>query len=75
MDASIRTEIIERMRELPAAQQQLVLEIIRSLASQRPQGIPAKDLLPFAGGISAEDAREMVDAIEEACERVDANAW
>jgi hypothetical protein len=75
MDASITKEIVERMHELPAAQQQLVLEIVRSLASQRPQGVAAKDLLAFAGVISAEDAREMIAAIEEGCERVDANAW
>ena len=75
MDASITKEIVERIHELPAAQQQLVLEIVRSLASQRPQGVPAKDLLAFAGVLSAEDAREMVEAIEEGCERVDANAW
>jgi hypothetical protein len=75
MDASITKEIVERMHELPAPQQQLVLEIVRSLASQRPQGVPAKDLLAFAGVISAEDGREMADAIEEGCERVDANAW
>ena len=65
MDPSITKEIVERMHELPAAQQQLVLEIVRSLASQRPQGVPARDLLAFAGVIGAEDAREMVDAIEE----------
>jgi len=75
MDASITKEIVERVHELPAQQQQLVLGIVRSLASQRPQGVPAKDLLALAGVISAEDAREMVDAIEEGCERVDANAW
>jgi len=75
MDPSITKEIVERMHELPAAQQQLVLEIVRSLASQRPQGVLAKDLLALAGVISAEDAREMAEAIEEGCERVDANAW
>ena len=75
MDASITKEIVERVHELPAQQQQLVLGIVRSLASQRPQGVPAKDLLALAGVISAEDALEMVDAIEEGCERVDANAW
>ena len=75
MDAPITKEIVERMHELPAAQQKLVLEIVRSLASQRPQGVPAKDLLAFAGVISAEDAREIAEAIEEGCERVDANAW
>jgi len=75
MDGSITKEIVERVHELPAAQQRLVLEIVRSLGNQRPQGVPARDLLAFAGVISAEDAREMVAAIEEGCERVDANAW
>ena len=74
MDPSITKEIVERMHELPAAQQELVLKIVRSLASQPPQGVPAKDLLPFAGTISAEDARQMSEAIEEGCERVDTNA-
>jgi hypothetical protein len=75
MDLSITKEIVERMHELPTAQQKFVLEIVRSLGSQRPQGVPAKDLLAFAGAISAEDAREMAGAIEEGCERVDTNAW
>jgi len=75
MDPSITQEIVERMHELPAAQQQLVLDIVRSLASKPPQGVPAKDLLAFAGTISAQDAREMADAIQEGCERVDADAW
>jgi len=52
-----------------------VLEVVRSLASHKPQGVPAKDLLPLTGAITAEDARQMMNAIEEGCERVDANAW
>jgi hypothetical protein len=75
MDASITKEVVERMRELPAAQQHLVLEIVKSLANRRPQGVPAKDLLAFAGVISAQDARKMAEAVEERCERVNANAW
>ena len=75
MDTSITQEIVERLHELPASQQQLVLEVVRSLASQKPQGVPAKDLLPLTGAITAEDARQMMNAIEEGCERVDANAW
>jgi hypothetical protein len=75
MDTSITQEIVERLHELPASQQQLVLEVVRSLASQKPQGVPAKDLLALTGAITAEDARQMMDAIEEGCERVDANAW
>jgi hypothetical protein len=75
MDPSITQEIVERLHELPAPQQQLVLEVVRSMASQKPQGVPAKDLLPLTGAITAEDARQMTNAIEEGCERVDTNAW
>ena len=75
MDPSITQEIVARLHELPAAQQQLVLEVVRSLVSAKPQGVPAKDLLPLAGAITAEDARQMMSAIEEGCERVDPNAW
>jgi hypothetical protein len=75
MDPSITQEIVERLHELPASQQQLVLDVVRSMASQKPQGVPAKDLLPLTGAITAEDARQMTNAIEEGCERVDTNAW
>ncbi len=75
MDPSITKEIVERMQELPPPQQRLVLERVRSLAGAPPQGVPAEDLLAFAGVMSPEDARQMSQAIEEACEQVDANAW
>lgn len=43
----------------------------------KPKGTPGKDLLRFAGTISAEDADEMMRAIEEGCERIepDDDAW
>ena len=75
MDVSITQEIVARLNELPVSQQQMVLEVVRSLASPKPQGVPAKDLLPLTGAITDEDARQMINAIEEGCERVDANAW
>ncbi len=75
MDPSITQEIVERLHELPASQQQLVLDVVRSLVSHKPQGVPARDLLPLAGAITAEDARQMMIAVEEGCEKVDPNAW
>ena len=75
MDPTITKEIVERMQELSVAQQRMVLEVVKSLASPPPQGTPARELLASAGVISAEDARQMTQAIEEGCERVDANAW
>jgi hypothetical protein len=32
-------------------------------------------LLKFAGILSPEEAKAMMDAIEEGCERIDANEW
>lgn len=75
MDPSITKEIVERMQGLPVPHQRLVLEVVRSLASVPPQGVPAHDLLAFSGVISPEDARQMSQAIEEGCEQVDADAW
>jgi len=75
MDPSITKEIVERMQELPLPQQRLVLEMVRSLVGTPPQGVPAEELLAFAGVISPEDARQMTQAIDEGCEQVDANAW
>jgi len=75
MDPSITKEIVACMQDLPLPQQRLVLELVRSLATAPPQGVPAQDLLAFAGVISPEDARQMIQAIEEGCEQVDANAW
>jgi len=75
MDPTITKEIVERMQELPVAQQRMVLEMVKSLTGPPPKGTPAHELLACAGVISAEDARQMTQAIEEGCERVDANAW
>jgi hypothetical protein len=71
---SITKEIVERMQELPLPQRRLVLEMVRSLASAPPKGVPAQDLLAFAGVISPEDARQITLAIEQGCEQVDSNA-
>jgi hypothetical protein len=32
-------------------------------------------LLEFAGILTPEEAKEMMDAIEEGCEQIDANEW
>jgi len=40
-----------------------------------PKGVSGRDLLRFAGILDAESAREMEEAIEEGCERVDLDEW
>jgi hypothetical protein len=36
---------------------------------------PGRDLRRFAGVLDPEAAREMIEAIEEGCERVDLDEW
>jgi hypothetical protein len=40
-----------------------------------PVGVPGASLLRFAGAISIEDLDSMTQAIEQGCERTDANEW
>jgi hypothetical protein len=75
MNRPARKEILEQVSKLSPKKQHLVLNFARSLAGQRPMGVPGKELLKFAGCIDPKDLRIMARAIEEACERVDPDAW
>ncbi len=75
MDPAFEKEIVDQLRKLSADRQKLVRAFLRGLHQQSPKGVPGKDLLRFAGTIAPADLREMSAAIEEACERVDADAW
>ena len=75
MDTPIIDEVIEQLKSLPHELQRRVLEFTRALTLSTPRGVPGKQLLRFAGTISPDDARQMREAIEQGCERVDANEW
>ncbi len=66
-------QVVEELKVLPEALQWRVLEFVRTLAA--PHGVPGKQLLQFAGAISSDDLLIMSQAIEQDCERVDANEW
>lgn len=74
MAANLRDEII---RELPSLPETALREISRLIELFKKGKRQAPRLSPFSdlfGGISEDDAREMLMAIEE-CEKVDANGW
>jgi hypothetical protein len=75
IDAAMQDELLKEVSLLPPPLQQRVVDYAHSLAQARPRGTPGKQLLQFAGILSPEDANEMMDAIEEGCERVDPNEW
>ena len=70
---SVREQIIYQLERLTPEQQQQVLEFTTRLV--RPRGVPARSLLRFAGRIDPDDLQKMEKAIEEDCERIDADEW
>jgi hypothetical protein len=75
METPIVEEVIERLKGLPPELQRRVLEFTRSLAKSSPRGVPGRRLVSFCGSIKPDDLRLMSQAIEDGCERVDANEW
>jgi hypothetical protein len=77
-DPAIQSELLTYLGQLPIVDQARVVDFARSLAdSEKPKkvGVPGKDLLRFAGTITEEDARQMIEAIEAGCEQIDASKW
>lgn len=77
IDPVIKQKILDDLDRLPPNLQHRAQEIVHELAVSvtRPPGTPGRDLVRFAGILDEESAREMEDAIEAGCERVDPDAW
>jgi len=75
LDAIVKKEIINQIGQLDYEHQRRVLDFARALAVTGKKGVSGKQLLSFAGTIPADDLREMEQAIEDNCEKVDADAW
>ncbi len=71
----IEKEISAQLNKLSDEQQQQVLDFARFLAMKKPVGVPGKELLKFAGTISHEDAKIMLEAAEENWGQADLKRW
>ena len=72
---SLQAEIAKQVEKLPPSAQQEVLRFATSLASGVPRGEKGANLLAFSGSLDPESAREMTEAIEIECERIDPSEW
>lgn len=75
VSAAIKEGIEKQLEQLPVEMQRRVLDFAEALALSRPRGVPGRDLLAYAGGMSREDADEMLSVIEQGCEKVDLDGW
>jgi hypothetical protein len=73
--SALERELQMRLSQLGPDEKRRVLEFTRALGTRRPRGTPGSALLPLFGSITDEDAREMLQAIEEGCERIDPDGW
>ena len=71
----IRHEIAERVDKLSPEMREQVLKFVFSLGVAGPVGESGVALRRFAGCLDKASAREMIQAIDEECERVDAGEW
>jgi hypothetical protein len=74
MNSTIPDRVAEQVKALPQELQLRVLEFARP-GSLHPCGISGRQLLRFAGTISPQEAVLMQEAIEQGCERINADEW
>ena len=75
VDATIEQELSTCLGRLPVEQQRQVLEFARNLTTSPLQGVRGSTLLQFSGTIDESDLEAMSQAIEDGCERIDADEW
>jgi len=71
----VRDETVARVDKLSLEMQKQVLRFVASLAEPAPKGESGAALRRFSGSLDPVSAEEMIRAIEDECERVDATEW
>jgi len=71
LKGTIDNRIASSLSRLKPRQKSKVLAYIRSLLEPGER----KDILKYAGMFDSEDIRQMEQAIQEGCEKIDGNEW
>ena len=77
-EPALQSELLSYLGQLGSNDQARVVDFAQHLAKApngKQVGAAGKDVLRLAGTISAEDAEQMIQAIEEGCEQIDASKW
>lgn len=75
VDPAIREQILRDLDRLAPALQRRASELVRSLDPSGARGASIDDLLSVSGSLDKESAREMREAIEQGCERIESSEW
>jgi len=71
--STVERELRSRIDQLGPEEKRRLLEYSRTIGSVRPRGTPGSALRDVFGILPEEDARQMERAIEEGCERAEAD--
>jgi hypothetical protein len=72
---TVKEQILSDLDRLSPEQQERAAELVHRLVAPLPKGASVEDLLSVAGTLNDQAACEMMQAIEEGCERVDLDEW
>ena len=68
-------QLVRQVEALPPDQRRLLMNRLGEPSQPSLKGTRGIDLLPLAGRLDDVSAREMREAIEEGCERIDSDEW
>jgi hypothetical protein len=71
----VKQEIARKVDNLPPDLQEQVLQFVASLPTSALTGENGATLRQFSSSLDSVSARQMIQAIEEECERVEAGEW
>jgi hypothetical protein len=75
VNPTVKDQILTDLEQLSPEKQARAAQLVHDLVSSTPKGVPGRMLLRFAGVLDPQSVREMTEAIEEGCERVDLDEW
>lgn len=74
-ELNVDRELRDAIANLPPAAKREVLDYVRLIGGPSVGGPSGRGLLRFVGTMSPEEGKEILDAIEEGCRRVDQHGW
>lgn len=76
-DVSVKDEIVQALNGLSLEELQAVLQFTRRMVSKTPPGTPGEVLIARAESLDfdPDELAQMLQAIEEECERIDWDGW
>jgi hypothetical protein len=75
VEPDIKEQILKDLDRLSPELQQRAFELIHNLIDPLPKGASVEDMIALGGLFDEESAREIREAVEAHCERIDPDEW